>query len=548
SSLDVINVSDPFEQILNKFVLLYNQLESTADKKLCLSQFVELIETIKWNGLAKIVEKISEDILAKEKSGTVLATIARIVAKNSPETALNLIRTIDSSPDVMFEWEFDAALAYGLLAEAFLELDDRSKAKEYLDKSIEYALKIPDRSDRSIALARLMPLIYDFYGFEKSLEYISRITYEVKKSEAIVKLITSAGQRGDNIDFRKLLSLAPREKRPYILSILAKTIAHMDINRAKELTQQFIPFAESDVNSIDNLRALVNFLDIYLYNGLDKNTAGTLFNKIKSAILANIHKREFMSLVFDVVDTLLRHNYKNEGQKLLSEMRTYIGDKDPASNVFMYNRLTRIYSKYGYFDDANLFLSNCYEVLQGIDIVVRTPLLVETISTTLFVINEFPDQVPIQLAEKYADQIRPAEIAEVKIKLFRDNLAYLKETYTSISLDDAINEIILIDRMLNLRELEKRAKEILMSIIEKRDGSFVLHYVLKYAYEANLPEATRLEVLEFLGSATTALLQRRIDTAKEYLELALREFERRKVPLLPIVLRFFQEYLLMTLS
>ena len=541
-------MSDPFEQILNKFVSLYNQLESTADKKLCLSQFVELIETIKWNGLAKIVEKISEDILAKEKSGTVLATIARIVAKNSPETALNLIKTIDSSPDVMFEWEFDAALAYGLLAEAFLELDDRSKAKEYLDKSIEYALKIPDRSDRSIALARLMPLIYDFYGFEKSLEYISRITYEVKKSEAIVKLITSAGQRGDNIDFRKLLSLAPREKRPYILSILAKTIAHMDINRAKELTQQFIPFAESDVNSIDNLRALVNFLDIYLYNGLDKNTAGTLFSKIKSAILANIHKREFMSLVFDVVDTLLRHNYKNEGQKLLSEMRTYIGDKDPASNVFMYNRLTRIYSKYGYFDDANLFLSNCYEVLQGIDIVVRTPLLVETISTTLFVINEFPDQVPIQLAEKYADQIRPAEIAEVKIKLFRDNLAYLKETYTSISLDDAINEIILIDRMLNLRELEKRAKEILMSIIEKRDGSFVLHYVLKYAYEANLPEATRLEVLEFLGSATTALLQRRIDTAKEYLELALREFERRKVPLLPIVLRFFQEYLLMTLS
>lgn len=543
----MINVTNPFEEILNKFVLLYNQLESTTDKKLCLSQFVELIETIKWGGITKIVEKISDDILAKEKSGVVLATIARIIAKNSPEIATTLINTIDSSPDIMFEWEFDAALAYGLIAETFLEINDRAKAREYLDKAIEYALKVPDRSDRSIALARLMPLIYDFYGFEKSLEFITRITYEVKKSEAIVKLIASAGRQKDNIDFRRLLSLAPRGKRPYILSILAKTIAQMDINKARELTQQFIPFAESDINNIDNLRALVNFLDIYLYDDLDKNRTRNLLNKIKSAILANIHKREFMALIFDIIDVLLKHNQKSEGQKLLSEMRTYIGDKDPTSNVFMYNRLTRIYSKYGYFDDVNLFLENCYDVLQNIDIVVRTPLLVETLSTTLFAINEFPDHVPIQIAEKYAERIRPAEIAELKIKLFRDNLAYLKEQYASVSLDDAINEIILIDRMLNLRDLEKRSKDILINIIEKRDGSFVLHYVLKYAYEANLPETTRLEILELLGAATTALLQRHIDIAKEYMELALREFERRKIPLLTIVLRFFQEYLLMSL-
>lgn len=540
-------MTETFEQILDKFVSLYNQLESTADKKLFISQFVETTDAIKWPGLANLVEKISEDILAKEKSGTVLATITRIIAKNSPDYAHTLIKTIDSSPDIMFEWEFDAALSYGLISEALLEMGDRSAAKQYLDKSLNYAIKIPDRSDRSIALARLMTLIYEFYGFEKSLEFLEKITYEVKKSEAIIRIIHSAGKKGDSLDLRKLLSFAPRQKRPYILSEWAKNIANWDLNKAKELSQQFIPFAESDLGVIDNLRAMVNFLDIFLHDGLSNPNVSNMLSKIKSAILANIHKREFMAVVFDVIDALLRHNLENEGRKFLSEMRSYIGDKDPASNIFILNRLTKIYAKYKRFDSVNLYLSNSYEVLQGVDIVIRTPLLVETLSTTLFAINEFPDTVPVDIAAKYADKIRPAEITELKIKLFRDNLAYIKEAYATTTIDDAINEIVFRDRVLNLRELETRAKNILMEIIEKRDGSFILHYVLKYAYEANLPEATRLEILEFIGSSTSALLQKRIDVAKEYLELALKEFERRKVPLLPIVLRFFQEYLLMSL-
>ncbi len=536
-----------FEQILEKFVLLYNQLESTADKKLCISQFVEATETIKWPGIATIIEKISEDILAKEKSGTILATIAKIMAKTAPDVALNLIKTVDSSPDLMFEWEFDAALSYGLMSEAVMDMGDRNTAKEYLDKGLRYAISIPDRSDRSIALARLMTLIYEFYGFDKSLEYLEKITYEIKKSEAIIRIIRIASRKGDNIDLRKLLSLAPRQKRPYILSEWAKNIAERDLIKAKEMSQQFLPFAESDLGNIDNLRAMVNFLDIFLHDESSGNVVWDILGKIKSAILANIHKREFMALIFDVMDTLLKHKLNNEGQKLLSEMRTYIGDKDPASNIFILNRLTRIYAKYKYFDSVNLYLSNSYEVLQTVDIVIRTPLLVETLSTALFAINEFPEDVSVDIATKYAEKIRPAEIAELKIKLFRDNLAYLKDAYASVSLDDAINEIVFRDRVLNLRELERRAKSILMEIIEKRDGSFILHYVLKYAYEANLPEATRLEILEFIGSSTSALLQQRIDVAKEYLELALKEFERRKVPLLPIVLRFFQEYLLMSL-
>ena len=540
-------MSETFEQILDKFVSLYNQLESIADKKLFISQFVETTDAIKWPGLANLMEKISEDILAKEKSGTVLATIARMIAKNSPDYAHTLIKTIDSSPDIMFEWEFDAALSYGLISEALLEMGDRSAAKQYLDKSLNYAIKIPDRSDRSIALARLMTLIYEFYGFEKSLEFLEKITYEVKKSEAIIRIIHSAGKKGDRLDLRKLLSFAPRQKRPYILSELAKNIANWDLDRAKELSQQFIPFAESDLGVIDNLRAMVNFLDIFLHDGLSNPNVSNMLSKIKSAILANIHKREFMAVVFDVIDTLLRHNFENEGRKFLSEMRSYIGDEDPASNIFILNRLTKIYAKYKRFDFVNLYLSNSYEVLQGVDIVIRTPLLVETLSTTLFAINEFPDTVPVDIAAKYADKIRPAEITELKIKLFRDNLAYIKEAYATTTIDNAINEIVFRDRVLNLRELETRAKNILMEIIEKRDGSFILHYVLKYAYEANLPEATRLEILEFIGSSTSALLQKRIDVAKEYLELALKEFERRKVPLLPIVLRFFQEYLLMSL-
>lgn len=539
---------EAYRGILERFIRLYNQLENVADKKLFISQFVEQTEKIKWKGLSRIVEKIGEDILSKEQSGLVYATIARILIRDMPNKAFELIKELDSNAEVLFEWSFDAALAYGLIAEAFLDIDDREKSLFYLNKGIEYALKIPDRSDRSIALARLMPLIFTFYGLQESLEYLKKITYEIKRVDAIVRIIHTSTKLDIKVDLKSLLPFVPREKQTYIISEWTKGISKYSIEMALDVANGFLRHAMSNLNNIDNLRALTNFLEIYLLSndGSFDSNAKKLIQTIKQSILTNIYKREFLAVLFDLIETLLKFEKKEETNNLLSEIKMHLSHDDPSIEIFVFNKLARVYAKYKYFDDVNLYLESGYQTLETVDVVVRTPLLVDTLSATLYAINEFPDFVPENLAKEYAEKIRPAEIAEVKIRIFRDNLAYLKERYGD-KIDDAINEIIQMDRLLNLKELELRARDILMGLLDKRDGSFILNYILKYSYEANLPEAARLEVLELLGAATSALLKNDPQKAREYVELALREFERRKVPLLPIILRFFQEYLLMTL-
>jgi len=542
-------MQESYEDILQAFVGLYNQLESLTDKKILLMQFVDQVEQIKWRGLPLIVERISEDILMEERSGLIYAILARIFAKEFPDKARKLAEEVDANVNVLFEWEFDAAIAYALLCEGFFEVGDLENAKKYLDLSVKYALKIPDRSDRSIALARIIPKIYELYGFEATMGYLEKITYEVKRSEAIVNLIRVAMGRDGIIDIKMLLPYVPKEKRSYIISEWFLAIAKRSPQRAVEYVRQLTQYIKADSSGIDHLRTLVNLLHIYLMGdgALSNPEISELYNRIKSLTFQNLHKREFIAIVFDLVDILLKFKLKNEAQKLLSEMRSYMSNDDPSSEIFAFNKLSKIYAKYGYFNDVNLFIHNCLELLGSIETAVRTPLIVESLSSILYVINEFPPEVPVSLAENYARRIRPIEVTEVKIKLFKENLAYLREAYKDMSIDKAINEVIREFRMFNINELEAKAKNILMSLLEKRDGSYVLNYILKYAYEINIPEAKRLEILELLGSAASALLKQDIERAKEYVELTIREFERRKVSLLPILLRYLGEYLLMML-
>jgi len=61
-------MSRVFEEILQVFVDLYNQLDGTGDKKLILMQLVDQLEQVKWRGFSLLVERISEDILMEETS------------------------------------------------------------------------------------------------------------------------------------------------------------------------------------------------------------------------------------------------------------------------------------------------------------------------------------------------------------------------------------------------------------------------------------------------------------------------------------------------
>lgn len=542
-------MSRVFEEILQVFVDLYNQLDGTGDKKLILMQLVDQLEQVKWRGFSLLVERISEDILMEETSGIILAVLARILAKEKPGKTRDLASELDSNAKILFEWEFDAALAYALLCEAFRDMSDMDSARRYLDRSIEYALKVPDRSDRSIALAKILPMIYEFHGLDAAMEYLGKITYEIKRSEAIVSLIRVAMEKDEGIDLKVLLPYVPKEKRSYIVSEWFLAVANKVRHRAKEFARQLAQTVQTDTSAIDYLRTLINILHIYLMgnsNIADPEVA-SLYTKIKSLTMQNLHRREFVAVVFDLIDILLKFGFKSEAQKFLGDIRGYVTENDSSSEVFIFNKLSKIYAKYGYFDDVNLFVHNCLETLSSADTAVKTPLLVDSLSSILYVINEFPIDVPVSLAEKYAKKIRPIEITEVKIKLFKDNLAYLREAYREVSIDKAINEIIREFRTFNIRQLEATAKDVLMGLLEKRDGSYVLNYILKYAYEINIPEAKRLEILELLGSAASALLKHDVERAKEYVELALHEFERRRVSLLPIILRYLREYLLMML-
>ncbi|MCR8432857.1 MAG: hypothetical protein QXH55_00720 [Candidatus Korarchaeota archaeon] len=538
--------TNAYEEILSTFVKLYNQLEDAGKKKLILMQLADELEHIKWAGLLILLEHISEDILSKEESGMTLAILAGILSQNKISKSIELANKIDSKANVLFEWDFDAALAYGILSQAFLRANNKDLAKKYLDKSIEYALKIPDRSDRSIALARILPFIYELYGFNKALEFLQRITYEIKRVEAIVKLVKMAIAKGESIDVKVLLPLASKEKKAYILSELFLALANKTKGQTKELAEQILQLVQADTSIIDHLRALINALHIYLIGGtkIDQPEVSSLCKKIKSSIIQNLYKKEFLSTIPDLIDILLKFGYRKEVQAFLDDIKVNLQKTDSSSEVFIANRLSRIYAKYGDFDYTSALLSYCLDELSKVDPIIRTPLLIDSASSLLFVINEFPESIPTSLAEKYANELRPTEMIGIEVKIHKDNMAYLTEVYKEIGLDRAINEIIRDFRAINIKQLEESAKEILLNLLEKRDGSFVLNYILKYAYEANIPETIRLQILEYLGVAADALLKHDIARAREYTEFSLREFERRRVGLLPIIIRFIQEYVL----
>ncbi|MHA1616028.1 MAG: hypothetical protein ACTSX9_01815 [Candidatus Njordarchaeales archaeon] len=536
-----------YEKILQIFVETLKELKSPMERRLLTLNIAEHVPEIKWWGISVLADRIFEDLLKEKQDAITLAIAAKIIVKEYPEKSLMYARRVLSELENLSEWEYDRALSLIYVALALEQLNEHEMAFSALRDALKWARKIPDRSDRSIILSKLIPMIYRSGQRSLALTLIDEVVYTPKKVDAVLGIIRHLTISDENI-LEHLLRKIPSDEQPIALATWADTISPSNPSKVLEICNRALGELE-ERGEKESLRAATVYLRCFSAliriknNPLISNKALEIYSSLRNTLIKKIEERPYLNLFLELIEILTREKYIERVREILSRLKILAKRKTPPDNLFILNKIAYIYAKINDFSQAAENLTKVLGISRTLEKLLAVPAMIDSAITATAIMNEFPATIPRELVLEYADMIRPAEYFELKIHLSRENFEFLKTLYPGQTLSEAINSIILKGRILESMRLDENIKKLVQKLVDLGEYT-ILHYLLKYIYSVGIPESERQTLLNLLGRTVEMLTLNQIDEAKSYIELILSRLERNGIPLIPILYQYFSEYVI----
>ncbi len=534
-----------YESILDVFTRILQELKSPAERKLFLVSASEMLQKIKWPGISILADRILDDLLNEREEALTLSLVARFAVAKFPEKIKEISNELIIRLDELTEWEYDKAVSLINVAIALLELNKIGEAKKFLDLALKWARAIPDRSDRSIVLSRIAPIYYKMGEKEIAVQLIDEIVYTPKKIDAIMAISNLLDPSDEHI-LELLLKKCSEDDQIVILTNWAKSIAPKYPQRAFQICQKVHEhFGESESIRIVNIMLNCFSALIKMHDGVYRERAQEIYNKLRETLLKRIEERPYMNAFFQLLEILVENKSNNRVGDILVKLEDIATRKRPPENIFLLNRIAYIRAKMGELDKTIKNLELVIEISRNLEKLIAIPALIDTATTTFLIMNDFPEDFPEEIVWDYVERIKPIEYVEVAARLSRENVEFLKRMYPGRTLGEALNSIIYRERVNDSLEVERKTIDIIFNLIDK--GEFIiLHYVLKYVYAVGMSERERISILNMLGRAVEMLTAGNLGDAKNYIELIFARLKRLNLPLSPILIEFLREYVLAT--
>ena len=426
-----------------------------------------------------------------------------------------------------------------------MDLGNIDEARRFLSMALKWARAIPDRSDRSIVLSRLIPIMFIVGEKETAISLIDEIVYSPKKIDAILTIAGLLNADDDDIA-EVLLSKCPYDERPLVLATWANTFSPQKPDKVYQLCQK----ALADIMESESIRAVNIMLNCFsalikVKEEAHKNKAQEIYNRLRGILLKRIEERPYMNTFFQLLEILVKEDSSDKVSEILRKLEDMAVKKRPPENIFILNRIAYIRAKMDDIDSSVKNLNLVLEIAYGIEKLIAIPALIDTATTIFTIMNDFPDTIPDELVWSFAERIKPIEYIEITARLSRENTEFLRYMYPGRNISEALNSIIHRERINDSLELERKTVDTVFYLID-RGEYIILHYVLKYIYSIGMSERERLSILNMLGRAVEMLTMGKINDAKNYVELIFARLRRLNLPITPILVEFLREYVLAT--
>lgn|GEM_PF-4536239 len=534
-----------YEEILQLFIELLRELNSPMERRLLTLNIAEYIPEIRWYGISILMDRIIDDLLKEKQDAITLSIASKIIANEYPEKALMYARRVLSDLETLSEWEYDKALSLIYISLTFEELNQKNLARFALQEALKWARKIPDRSDRSIILSKLVPIVYEHGQSSLALALIDEIVYTPKKIDAALSIAKKLPSNADEII--KMLTLkVPADEKMLIWATWADAISPNSSEKVLRICNEVLNELNirKDFESIRAVNVMLRCFSALLKirNIPEANKkALEIYSKLRNILAKKISERPYLNIFLELIEILNREKFEERVREILSKLEILAEKKGPPDNLFVLNRVAYIYSKMHAFNKTAENLRKVINISRSLEKLLAVPAMIDSAVTATMIMNEFPANIPREIVLRYADMIRPAEYFEVKIHLTRENFEFLKTHYPGRTVSEAVNSIVLKYRILERTRLDEKMRKLITKLMDL--GEFtILHYLLKYIYSVGISEAERQSLLNLLGRAVEMITLNQIEEAKSYVDLILSRLERSGIPLIPILYNYFSEY------
>ncbi len=539
------NELNKYEMILDVFTRALHELKSPAERKLFLINASETISEVKWWGISILADRILDDLLKEREDALTISLMVRFIVKRFPDKARSLANELILRLNDLTEWEYDKAVSLINIVLAMKDLGEIEAARKYAYEALKWARAIPDRSDRSIVLSRLVPILFDLGEKETAISIIDEIVYSPKKIDALISLAERLRENDDEL-IELLLRKCPIDEKSLILAIWANSFSPNHPEKVYTICSKVL----SSIQGLESIRAVNIMLNCFsalakLPRSEYRQKALEIHNKLREILLKRLEERPYMNIFFHLLEILIKMGVSEKIQEILTRLENLAAKKRPPENIFLLNRIALIRAKINELENAVRNFSLVLEIAKGIEKLIAIPALIDTAATIFLIMNDFPEDLPENIVWKFVERIRPIEYVEIPARLSRENTEFLKQAYPGRTISEALNSIIHKERISESLELDKKVINIVFQLID-RGEYIILHYVIKYIYSIGISERERISILNMLGRVVEMLRVGRISDAKNYIELIFSRLRRFDLPLTPIVIEFMREYVLAT--
>jgi len=521
-----------FRNIASIAIDALSKIRDIEYRKILFLEVSNKIKEIKWKGVSVLIERLFDQLLAEEESAIIIACGIRFICKINPEKARRyanelLLRIEDLSP---FRWDRAMALIYS--ADALLELDNEI-AEKMINKAMIEAEAVPDRSDRSDAFAKLIPVLYKLGKRKEIKDVYEKIVYYPRKVEVAISLTMI---NCDKEILKEILRALDEKDKLLINSFLARNMLKENPEIAKRMIEEIIEKMKSmSIPDFEKARILANAF--YVYNKMDISKVRFILEELKEIIIRHGSEPHFVALAFELPVILLEFGQKEKALTLTSELVKSLLEISDAREFLILSNAAYCYSRLGEFEKAYEYLNRAYAITQRERFIAP---MIDICSTSFAIMNEFPESVPISLAEEFADKILGIKRIRLELELTEDNFSFLQAVFKG-NIQQGLNKLLSIARYMLLHNIEEKAIKALFAILET--DPTILHYIFKYVMSLRIPEGEKGVLFRIIERAIESIYANKLEKTRQFLEIIISRLSRLNIPISPAIMNYVAEYL-----
>ena len=539
--------NEKFGDAMGIFSDILHFLRDIYDRKALFTTISEELEYIKWKGFPLLIRDVVEEMVEKIGDAISYSLAVKLIGIRFPESAENLAKELLLRVDELAEWEYDRVIALLNASQGLMGFEQKKLSHDLLKAALERIGSIPDRSDRSDAIAKAVKLLTIHDELDKAIKFIDEILYEPKKVEAVFNILDNLN---NNEIMKNIVTQLEGKLDSYDIPVfrakLADKLAEISPKTAVKYCENYLK--RIDLENVSGLRDITTIY--WCISALSKTTGKYLTNaelyflRVKPQIMRRVEERPFLEILINAAHIFVeKRTILSEIDKLLEELKSKATETGGQNGLFILNRVAWLKWNRGELDDALMIFRNNFFEAKKLPPPLSAYSAIDINATLAKILNNFPDTIPEQIITQMSQAVSPSERPLLEVTISRDALRFLREKFKGKPIGSIIDKFILKEQIYDSFNLSQKTREVVMEFME-RGEPIVLHYILKFVHNIPLDEYERTIYLRLLGKAVELFSRGRLKEAQQYVELILEKLERDGFPTSLILIEFLSEYLI----